>query len=362
MKLLKRITGFVIIMGVIFLILQIAGKLPEKNIIAGPGVQFPPVQPQKEEAVAEAKTAELPKIETEEKKSEKDDKISKESNAPEKLKADLQESEVPQEKIIEEPPKTVHESSSQQEETEAVLQANDNKSENNLEKWKWSKEEAEPAKPGVINVSDQVFIELDKQRDQNSEKHETSDGLYGWGLVGKYEKPDLAVRILGGVPFAIDNSSPFYYRIYPASGQVKTNTVVDSAYSTVGIDAHDPKLRSCIRKAVQSNIVSVNPDRLKYYYLLSKSTEQYLLNRVVHAFEWYIQYSKLDEQKAENFRKAARLRLDIWQVKRESKGEMGAAVPVYFDHEGQKLFLPEEYFKNDSEVVRLGLNINPDIY
>ncbi|CAN2048545.1 hypothetical protein GMMP13_600003 [Candidatus Magnetomoraceae bacterium gMMP-13] len=217
----------------------------------------------------------------------------------------------------------------------------------------------------VLSLSDDEFVALDELRDniKNQAKSFQKDekGAYGWGLVGDYEHPDMPVRTLGGIPFAIDEKGGNYYRISPSEKEVRAIMTL-SPYGSTGIEAHDSRLLPLVKKAVRKGDIYTRPENLSFSYLLSKNTEGYVLGKVFNAFEWFIKSSGYNSLQAEDFRKNARLRLDVWQVLRSGSGEMGVAIPIYFDYKEEKLFMPQAYYQNDAETVQLNLSIDQSRY
>ncbi len=274
--------GFIVLMGIIVLVLQLVSEHQKKGKVAlGPGIKFEPAK-------------------IEEKIFEKETKV----NPPPLDAKKPDESKKPEDLTEKEKPETASEASQPEVKgasPKPVIAGNEMK-----------KPVVENIKPGVVKISDQAFIEIDKFRDQIDTKaaSKKTDILYGWGVVDKYDKPDLAVRTLGGIPFAIDEKGEFYFRISLESKTVRPASMVSSAYSTTGIEAHDPKLRSIIKEAARSGLVSTGPDAMSYYYLFTLGTERYIINKVVNTFEWFIKAQKFDQAQAEDFRKSARLRIN----------------------------------------------------
>ncbi|MCP4112772.1 MAG: hypothetical protein GY749_45795 [Desulfobacteraceae bacterium] len=389
-----RIGGFVAILGGILLLLQIMTMVTEKDrVVLGPGVEFKPEKPpakkpesmekkEHQSAKTEKSSASLPDpVKTE--KSLPDKKVEPEPVAKSEVpiseplkteKAPVQKAESLEktgdtssdnkspEKDVAEPEKTAESSDIK---PESPKPARDVKTVATLRNT-FPHESPKPVKdtktPRVISLSEKEFVALDKARDNGPAGLKKTEGIYGWGLVGNYEKPDTAVQTLGGTPFAIDEAAQYYYRISLSEGKVKAVTMVGAAYSTVGIEAHDQRLPSLVKQAVRSGKVFTRPENLRYYYLFTKSTEQYIIEKVGSAFEWFISESGYDPEKAEDFRKNARVRLDVWQARRPGGGEMGVAVPIYFDYKGEKIFLPDKYFQTDPESVRLALRIDRKEY
>jgi len=370
MKILKRLLAFIVIVIAVLIVLQLAGTVKKKSTVSvGPGIQFYPEKP--------LKPGEPPKVKDQ--KSETPAPVPKPESKPEKKQSVPEKAEKP---VPEAPPvQTAKQETKKQTAPEQTLPLPENKAEKQsdnkaqedkgiipepipLEKGAEKNFKSKIVKPGVVKLSQEEFIELDRNRDRIPETSasEKKEGAYGWGIVGKYEDRDLAVRTLGGIPFAIDKSGPYHYRIYPDTGRVKATAMISAAYSNTGIEARDSKLRSLVRDAARARQVSGNPEKMEYYYLFSRSTERYVTHKVVNAFEWFIKDSRYDKEKAEDFRKNARIRLDVWQALRDSGGEMGIAVPVYFDYNGNKLFLADDYFKNDAEFAKSGIIIDKNIY
>ena len=217
----------------------------------------------------------------------------------------------------------------------------------------------------TISIPDEQFIDLDRKRDEMidmaTKKNKEVKGIYGWGVLNDYENPDLAHRILGGIPFAIDNTEKRYYRIYPDKKLVQPAIAV-KAYGTTGIEANDKTLSLIVKKAIKKGHINTNPYRLSYFYLFSINTESYIQAKVVNAFEWFIQCSKFNEKDSKNFRENARLRIGVWKATRVGGGEMGIVIPVYFDFNDKKHFFPESYYQYDYEAASLGINIDPKKY
>ncbi|KPA15137.1 hypothetical protein MHK_004656, partial [Candidatus Magnetomorum sp. HK-1] len=166
-----------------------------------------------------------------------------------------------------------------------------------------------------ISLPDDQFIDLDRKRDEmidmENKKNKEVKGIYGWGVLNDYKNPDLAHRILGGIPFAIDDGEKRYYRIYPDEQLVQPAIAV-SAYGTTGIEANDPSLRLIVKKAIKKGRIKTNPYNLSYFYLFSIHTESYIQAKVVNAFEWFIQSSKFNEKDSKIFREKAKLRIGVW--------------------------------------------------
>ena len=216
----------------------------------------------------------------------------------------------------------------------------------------------------TIQLNDKKFVEIDIDRDniiQSYKSMNDKEGLYGWGIVTEYENPDIAHQLLGGFPFAIDHESNTYYRIYTKNQQIQPLINI-SAYGTTGIDAHDPLLRKIAQKGIKDGNISSYFSKLKFYFLFLKDTEAYINGKVYQIFEWYIKNQGFSAKNSDTFRKKARLRLGVWRIIRESAGELGVAVPIYFEYSGKKHFLPEKYYEYDSETSRLNIRINPEDY
>ena len=363
----KKIAGFILILSVILVVLQLMSMFAKKDKVAvGPGAQFMP-EPVSEKDKPPEETIQQPDPETTKNAASKAE-TSPESEPPE---SESVEPEPVEAEKAGSPPHSIPEIPSiSQDEKLGHLEA---ESSAKLLPVMPSKEKVAPkpdVKKGtkildVISLSNEEFVAIDNVRNK-IKKHAESfqkemDGLYGWGLVGEYKNPDMAVRTLGGIPFAIDEAGQRYYRISLSERQVRL-TMIKSAYSATGIEAHDPKLSDLVKRAVQEEQVLVSPNSLSYYYLFSTNTERYIMGKVIRAFEWFINKSGFDGEKADEFRKNARLRLGVWQATRFGGGEMGIAIPIYFDYNDQKLFLPQEYYQNDSEAVRLKLKIDQNMY
>jgi hypothetical protein len=215
----------------------------------------------------------------------------------------------------------------------------------------------------VLNLSEIDFVAIDRLHDRLKAFADSSQksGKFGWGLVGDYKDPDLAVRTLGGIPFAINTSGQRYYRIFISDRKVRP-IVSAASYSVIGVEAHDSELERLFKEAVRKGQITDSIDKLSYHYLFTANTENYILGKVINAFEWFITKSDYSEEQADEFRKKARLRLAVWRAVREGGGEMGIAVPIYFNYNNQKLFLSQEYYQEDEEVIKLDLKINPNDY
>ncbi len=204
-------------------------------------------------------------------------------------------------------------------------------------------------------LDEEMFRELDRERDKltvNAPARE--DGMYSWGVVSDYRDPDLPHRVLGGTPFAIDPSGPYYYRIDLENGTIKALAAADAAWSTVGVDAHDRRLKRILRDGVRSGRIAGAPRTIAFQYLFPRTTEAYLLNKVRTTFEWMIMHKKMPPAEAEDFRKTAGLRVDVVNAVRENGGRMGVAAPLYFDlKSGARLCLPEAFYSWDPELSRM---------
>jgi len=126
----------------------------------------------------------------------------------------------------------------------------------------------------------------------------------------KDENPDLAHRILGGIPFAIDSIQKKYYRINIEEKNVQPAFAV-SAFGPTGVEANDPILFKLMQKGYQKGVVTEPPDQLHFYYLFSLNTEHYIRAKIYYAFEWFISNATFKILDPDNFRKSARLRIII---------------------------------------------------
>jgi len=221
-------------------------------------------------------------------------------------------------------------------------------------------------KKGVqtISMSDAQFLSLDIKRDElieNSKQGRKKEGLYGWGILSDYKNPDIAHRLLGGIPFAIDVSAKQYYKINLLEKSAQPAFAM-SAYGATGVEANDPQLPHIVKQAFHQGTVKKTPQQLSYFYLFSLDTETYINSKVVNAFEWYLTNVKNNAIEPESFREKARLRIGVWQAKRQSGGQMGIVIPVYFDYQNKHLFFPTSYYQYDYEAVRLNIKINKSEY
>jgi len=219
--------------------------------------------------------------------------------------------------------------------------------------------------PGTIALSDESFIDLDMNRDRIIEDARYFDkeveGKYGWGVLGDYDDPDYAHRLLGGVPFAIDSKEKRYFRIFIAENKVQPAMGI-SAYGTTGVDANDSILPYIVKSAVRKGAIVANVNRLSYYYLFSLDTERYIIAKVINAFEWYIARLKMDSKKTLDFQKNARLRIAVYKATRPGGGKLGVVIPVYFKFKGQKIYLPDKYYHQDAEARSLNIVIDRNDY
>ncbi len=346
MKLIKQVSGFVVLMGLIFIGLQVFSHMAEKGSI--PTLQGPRFLPSQN---LETSAAEPPPAQPAKKPV---------SQAPEPETDQVPEPSQPVSPQTAAPAFVASEPVAQPAEpSEAASPSSADAS-----ALTFPEAQSRMAEPAEVKLKESDFIAMDQDRDRMAMPSEKTEGRLGWGLVGKYDEPDLPVRILGGRPFAIESGKEknTYYRIAMADKTVKPVSQVNAAYSTIGIDAFDPQLRTIVKNSVRLGKLSCDPENLKYCYLLSLSTQRYLMYKVSTAFEWYIQQAGMPRDQAETFRKEARLRMDVWKAVRENGGEMGVAIPIYFDMNGKKLFLPAAYYPTDPEAVRLNITINPDDY
>ena len=210
--------------------------------------------------------------------------------------------------------------------------------------------------PDTVSLQDQEFTALDMAHQDIINEAASIDktGKYGWGLLGRQNEPDLPVRTLGGIPFAVDPDTGALFHINLDKGEAKY-MLQNNSYSSLGVDAHDAKLRKVVKKAAQKGMIQADPDNLTYCYLFYKDTDDYIRGKVALAFEWYIQHSGFHLEQSENFRKNARLRLRVIKVKRHGSGQMGAVVPKYFMFQSQKAAMPAEYYQTDKDAQMLGL-------
>ena len=399
----KKITGFIVIMIVLLLIMQIASmvakktQMKEQNTVAlGPGVKFmpkpevkkqdlekeirkPPEKPQEKqlapkklhetppsEKAKDVKSGEIQKYPQKmsapvEKSPQKPDQSKEKHSAPEK---DLMTSDQTISKTNE------IQSTDSRHQTESLsglsnTPQNASPKNNKREMTDVKSTSTIPKTPGSIALSEESFVDLDLYRDKIIEDAQYFDkdveGKYGWGVLGDYEDPDYAHRLLGGVPFAIDAKEKRYFRIFVTENKVQPAMGI-SAYGTTGVDANDPILPYIIKNAIRNGSIVTNPNQLAYYYLFSLDTESYIISKVINAFEWYIAQLQMDGKKALDFRQKARLRLGVWKATRPGGGELGAAIPVYFIFKGQKIFLSEKYYKQDNEAKALGIIIDQSDY
>ena len=404
MSIKKKITGFIVIMLILLLIMQIASmvakksQIKDKNTVAlAPGVKFMP----KPEMKKQNKEKEIQK--PPEKHPEKIlplKKSQEKQTSVEKAKDTIVEEvhKVPQEisAAKENNPQTTEQSKVKHTASEKDIITHDHKqskkmeiqSSNSFQKFeshsKVSKEHQKasqnnnktkvtenpptstmPKTPETIALSEESFVDLDLYRDKIIEDARYFDkeveGKYGWGVLGDYEDPDYAHILLGGVPFAIDAKEKRYFRIYISESKVQPAMGI-SAYGTTGVDANDPILPYIVKNAVKNGSIVTNLDHLSYYYLFSLDIERYIISKVMSAFEWYIIQFQMNNQKALDFRQKARLRIAVWKATRPGGGVLGAAIPVYFIYKGQKIFLPKKYYQQDNEAKALGIVINQSDY
>jgi len=383
----KKILGFVIILSIIVIILQVSSIITkkiqqsEKTVVSKHGVKFMP-------ETLHNKEPEIKKTNTDNKKPEITE-ITKIPKRPEKNSPEIKKEEpLKSFEQLPQPKSTLKQNDSQNIESKTEVKQKLNKDIHHNERAKKedntykemiktpldsktdigeSKIIKGSNKKAVENVSmtNKDFISLDLTRDMIIEEFVSSGkeikGKYGWGILSDYENPDLAHRLLGGIPFAIYEAGKEYYRIYLEENRVQP-AIALSAYGTTGIAAYDNKLRLLVVQAVKKGHVTTSPNLLKYYYLFSVNTEIYIRAKVVKAFEWYISKLNYNASSANSFRQEARLRIGVWKASRPDNGEMGVAIPIYFDYQNKKLFLPDDYYKEDQEALKLNVSIDQSKY
>jgi hypothetical protein len=347
MKLIKQVSGFVVLMGLIFIALQLFSYMAEKGSV--PTLQGPKFAPSQ-------------KLETSAAKAESSQEKSVTKPVNQTPETENENGQVPEPSQ----PVTPQTDAPAFVESGPVAQPAEPAGPSSADESALNFPKAQPrkAEPAEVKLKESDFIAMDQDQDRMTMSSEKAKSRLGWGLVGKYDEPDLPVRILGGRPFAIETGQEKsrHFLISMADKAVKPVSQVNAVYSTIGIDAFDPQLRTIVKNSVRLGKLSCDPESLKYCYLLSLSTQRYLMYKVSTAFEWYIQQAGMPQDQAETFRQKARLRMDVWKVVRENGGEMGVAIPIYFDMEGKKQFLPAAYYPTDSEAVRLNITINPNDY
>jgi len=374
----KKIAGFVIIIGSILVLLQLSSMVSKNHIKHSTMVEL------------ESGPSFVPKTDSSLKSKEKDYDPSEESKLQtKKLISESPEKELPEsakktdvqpltsqtENHREEPKtnqsafqketvdttKKGHQIDNHQAKNFQEMDKGDIRSSQHLGKESSSSER----KLKTITLSNAAFLSLDRERDElikktkkSSKKHE---GMYGWGILNDYEHPDKAHQILGGIPFAIDRKQKNYYRINLKEKNVQPAFGI-SAYGTTGVEANDSQLLIIIKKAFKQGIVKIPPGQLDFYYLFSLSTEQYIHIKIVNAFEWFLSNAKHDYSDTNLFRKKARLRVGIWRAVRDSGGEIGVVIPVYFEFENKQLFFSPSYYHYDTEARRLNIHIEKQDY
>jgi hypothetical protein len=378
----KKIIGFFLIISIIVALLQLSSMVVKKQynhremIDLGKGSTFMPATEHHEKKIDQNSTDEqqtLP-IKTTAKKAPS--KLSEQEKKTLTDKKSLSEKKLQPKKQLE---KTVNEnaesmnkrddstiSKSTQHQKTGTLKSSKNEriSKSGLSERKNSHKPSNQKGVQTISLSDTQFFKLDIKRDEvieNSRQSNKKEGLYGWGILSDYKNPDFAHRVLGGIPFAINTTAKQYYKINLSESSIQPAFAM-SSYGATGVEANDPQLHNIAQKGFQQGVVKIPHQQLSYYYLFSLDTETYINSKVVNAFEWYLENMNKKAIDSEHFRKEARLRIGVWQAKRQTGGQMGIVIPVYFDYQHERLFLPSSFYHDDYETACLNIHINKKDY
>ena len=361
----KKIAGFIGLLSVVLITLQLTGMVSSKHMaFMGKGTSFLPspdsaaLQQEEETTKTDTTTEEPTETEAATETDTGDTKNDDVSDDPptDEATAATGASEDPATNKPDEQPVSQQQGSKQQATNENSSDEHDKKTEISTKSDTKNKNIAKSAVPKTVTLSEAKFIALDNIQSDiiNSVKNAGEQDAYGWGLLGKYKNPDDGVKILGGVPFAINSSDKRYYRIVTEEKQVRP-VILLSAYSTIGIETQDTVLPRIVKNAIRDGSIVERHARLSYHYLFRTDTEKYLTGKVNKAFEWYINKSGLSSEKADEFRGNARVRLEVYKILRKGGGEMGVAIPAYFTMNDQSIKLADSYYKDDPEAVKLGI-------
>lgn len=210
-------------------------------------------------------------------------------------------------------------------------------------------------------IPDEEFVAVEQaqgridERTDAQRRHQNQDGWYGWGVLADYADPDRAARLLGGAA-VVQREGSFFALRESSGGRVAARPIanVSAAYGSIALRGHGSAFRQRLRRALSAGQLLGRENDYKLWYLFPRREATHLGNKVVRVFECHVRESGLSGVAADRFREEAKLRGAVLALRRANGGRLGIYLPRYFQTGEGQVPVAKACRALDEESRRLG--------